>query len=156
MQLRVNGSAHDVPDTWRDETLLSVLREQLGLTGTKFGCGQGECGTCTVHVDGEIVKSCQIRASEVETSEVLTIEGLVSPNGELHPVQQAWLDERVAQCGYCQAGQIMQAVALLEKNPVPDDRVIADHMHGNLCRCGTQSRIRKAINRAASELRGNS
>jgi isoquinoline 1-oxidoreductase subunit alpha len=97
-----------------------------------------------------------VRASEVETSEVLTIEGLVSPDGELHPVQQAWLDERVAQCGYCQAGQIMQAVALLEKNPVPDDRVIADHMNGNLCRCGTQSRIRKAINRAAIELRGNS
>lgn len=156
MQLRVNGSLHDIPDAWQEETLLSVLREQLGLVGAKFGCGQGDCGSCTIHIDGKAERSCQILAFEAQTQDILTIEGLALGDGELHPAQQAWLDDRVAQCGYCQAGQIMQAVALLKENRSPDDREIAAHMQGNLCRCGTQTRVRKAIRRAASELRGQS
>ncbi|QDG76403.1 (2Fe-2S)-binding protein [Labrenzia sp. PHM005] len=156
MQLRVNGSLRDVPDNWQKETLLTVLREHLGLVGTKFGCGDGGCGACTVHVDGIVARSCQMRASDAETLDILTIEGLTGASVDLHPVQQAWLDERVAQCGYCQAGQIMQAVALLKENPAPDEQAIVDHMNRNLCRCGTQSRVQKAILRAARELRGQS
>ncbi|WP_428526085.1 (2Fe-2S)-binding protein [Roseibium sp.] len=156
MQLRVNGSLRDVPDNWQEETLLTVLREHLGLVGTKLGCGDGGCGACTVHVDGGVVRSCQMRASDAETLDILTIEGLTGASVDLHPVQQAWLDERVAQCGYCQAGQIMQAVALLKENPAPDEQAIVDHMNRNLCRCGTQSRVQKAILRAARELRGQS
>lgn len=156
MQLRVNGSLYDVPDNWQEETLLTVLREHLGLVGTKFGCGDGGCGACTVHVDGIVARSCQMRASDADALDILTIEGLTGASVDLHPVQQAWLDERVAQCGYCQAGQIMQAVALLKENPAPDEQAIVDHMNSNLCRCGTQSRVQKAILRAARELRGQS
>lgn len=156
MQLRVNGSLHEIPDRWKKETLLTVLREHLGLVGTKFGCGDGACGACTVHVEGGVVRSCQMRASGAEALEIVTIEGLVGTGSDLHPVQRAWLDERVAQCGYCQAGQIMQAVALLKENPAPDEQAIVEHMNRNLCRCGTQARVQKAILRAARELRGQS
>lgn len=156
MRFKINGKEYDVQERWGEETLLSVLREQLGLVGTKFGCGQGDCGSCVVHVDGIATRSCQVRAVDVETNEIVTLEGLSGPGSLLHPVQQAWLDERVAQCGYCQAGQIMQAVALLASNPSPDDHEIAEHMRGNLCRCGTQTRVKKAIRRAASKMRGAS
>ncbi len=156
MQLKINGVTYEIEDIWSEETLLTVLRERLDLVGAKFGCGHGDCGACTVHVDGLPTRSCYISAQDVEKNEIVTIEGLSSPKTQLHPVQQAWLDERVAQCGYCQAGQIMQAVALLAKNPAPDDQAINKFMRDNLCRCGTQVRVRKAIYRAAREMRGQS
>ncbi|WP_120498226.1 (2Fe-2S)-binding protein [Kiloniella sp. EL199] len=156
MQLKINGATYEVEDVWSEETLLTVLRERLGFVGAKFGCGHGDCGACTVHVDGLPTRSCYISAQDVETNEIVTIEGLSSPQTQLHPVQQAWLDERVAQCGYCQAGQIMQAAALLAENPAPDDQAINEFMRDNLCRCGTQARVRKAIHRAASQMRGQS
>ncbi|WP_422378526.1 (2Fe-2S)-binding protein [Roseibium sp.] len=156
MKLNVNGSLHDIPETWQDETLLSTLRELLGLVGAKFGCGHGDCGACVVHVDGKAMRSCQMQVSEAFPAHIRTLEGLAGANGGLHPVQRAWLDERVAQCGYCQAGQIMQAVALLEENPEPDKQSVVERMRSNLCRCGTQARIFKAIHRAASEMRGKS
>ena len=135
--------------------LLWFLREEAGLKGTKFGCGIGSCGACTVHVNGRAVKSCVTPMQSLEAGDrVTTIEGLAA-NGELHPVQQAWLEEDVPQCGYCQAGQIMAAVAFLETHPVPVDEEI-DRGIDNLCRCGTYNRIRKAIHRAALMLRENS
>lgn len=145
--LRVNGSEHKVsvaPET----PLLWVLRDTLQLTGTKFGCGAGLCGACTVHLDGAAVRSCSTPVSQVGNKNITTIEG-ISTNG-LHPVQQAWVAEQVPQCGYCQTGQIMVAVALLAKNPQPNDAQITEAMNGNLCRCGTYERIRRAIHRAAS------
>ncbi len=144
--LHVNGSEKKVnvsPDT----PLLWVLRDSLDLTGTKFGCGAGLCGSCTVHVDGEATRSCITPVSKVSGKNITTIEGLEA-NG-LHPVQAAWIAEEVPQCGYCQTGQIMQAAALLAKTPHPTDQQITDAMNGNLCRCGTYERIRKAIRRAA-------
>jgi isoquinoline 1-oxidoreductase alpha subunit len=153
MKLRVNGQEHDVPVRWRSESLLTVLREYLGLVGAKHGCGVGVCGTCTVHLDGGAVRSCVVPASEAVNQEIGTIEGLANDDGSLHPVQKAWLEERVVQCGFCQAGQIMQAAVLLAENAKPDDRDIAEAMSGSFCRCGTQSRIRKAIHRAAAEMR---
>lgn len=153
MELRVNGQEHNVPHRWRGESLLTVLREHLGLVGTKHGCGVGVCGTCAVHLDGVAVRACVVPVSEAVNQEIGTIEGLANVDGSLHLVQKAWLAERVVQCGFCQAGQIMQAVALLAENAQPDDRDIAEAMSGNYCRCGTQSRIRKAIHRAAAELR---
>ncbi len=147
MKLRINGSDADVsvpPDT----PLLWVIREELGLTGTKFGCGQALCGACTVHVDGVARRSCVTAVGDVEGKEVTTIEGLA--RGEaLHPVQEAWLAENVPQCGYCQAGQIMSAVALLARRARPTDDEIDAVMSANLCRCGTYPRIRRAIRRAA-------
>jgi isoquinoline 1-oxidoreductase alpha subunit len=128
--------------------LLWVLRDTLDKTGTKFGCGAGLCGACTVHINGEAARSCQTAISAVAGKKVTTIEGL-SHNGSLHPVQQAWIAEDVPQCGYCQSGQIMSAVALLSKKPNPTDADIDDFMSGNICRCGTYQRIRKAIHRAA-------
>jgi aerobic-type carbon monoxide dehydrogenase small subunit (CoxS/CutS family) len=153
MQLDVNGSRMSVSDEWADETLLMVLREQLGLTGAKFGCGSGECGTCVVHIDGAARRSCLTTAREAAGKRIVTIEGLARRDGSLHPVQQAWLDEGVVQCGYCQSGQIMQAAALLASDPAPDDAAIADQMT-NLCRCGTYDRIRRAIRRAAALMGG--
>ena len=153
MRIRVNGSEFAIAESWRDETLLAVLREQLGLVGAKLGCGQGECGTCVVHINGQATRSCLVRASEVQMDTIITIEGLAGSDGELHPVQQAWLDERVAQCGFCQAGQIMQAAALLTQNPEPDDQAVTAHMSANLCRCGTYIRVRRAIDRAAALMR---
>jgi aerobic-type carbon monoxide dehydrogenase small subunit (CoxS/CutS family) len=144
--LRINGEERDV-DVTNDTPLLWVLRDHLDLPGTKFGCGIAQCGACTVHVDGRPVRSCSYPVSAVGNSEVTTIEGL-SENGD-HPVQQAWLEHDVPQCGYCQAGQIMSAAALLNSNPNPSDADIDSAMNGNLCRCGTYLRIKRAIKTAA-------
>ena len=144
--LRINGEERDV-DVTNDTPLLWVLREHLDMPGTKFGCGIAQCGACTVHVDGRPVRSCSYPVSAVGNSEVTTIEGL-SENGD-HPVQQAWLEHDVPQCGYCQAGQIMSAAALLNSNPNPSDADIDSAMNGNLCRCGTYLRINRAIKTAA-------
>lgn len=149
MQITVNGRPTEIPDDRAGDPLLWVLRETLGLTGTKFGCGQGLCGACTIHLDGAAVRSCQLSAGEAAGHSITTIEGLAGET--LHPVQQAWIAESVPQCGYCQAGQIMSAVALLRDNPKPDDAAIDAAMAGNLCRCGTYRRIRKAIHRAAGQ-----
>lgn len=129
--------------------LLWIVREQLGLTGTKYGCGIAQCGACTVHVDGEAARSCQISLSDVEGKQVTTIEGL-SPDGS-HPLQRAWVAEQVPQCGFCQSGQIMQAATLLKVTPKPTREQIVQSMDGNLCRCGTYPRIVRAIERAARE-----
>jgi aerobic-type carbon monoxide dehydrogenase small subunit (CoxS/CutS family) len=145
--LRVNGSERKV--TVSPETpLLWVLRDTLTLTGTKYGCGAGLCGACTVHLDGEAVRSCVTPVSAAAGKGIVTIEGL-STEGS-HPVQQAWIAEDVPQCGYCQSGQIMQAAALLAKNPHPSEQEVIDSMAGNLCRCGTYARIRRAVQRAAA------
>ena len=146
-QLNVNGEDHQV-EAVPETPLLWVLRDNLDLTGTKFGCGKALCGACTVHLDGQPSRSCSTPVSTVGTKKVTTIEG-VSAKG-LHPVQQAWMDENVPQCGYCQTGQIMSAIALIEKNPNPSDTEIEAAMSGNICRCGTYERIRKAIKRAAN------
>ncbi len=149
LTLNVNGQTHTVavdPTT----PLLWVIREQLGLTGTKFGCGIAQCGACTVHLDGAPVRSCVTPVAAVGTRSITTIEGIASPNGELHPVQQAWIAEQAPQCGYCQSGQIMSAVALLKENPSPSDGDIDTAMRGNICRCGMYNRMRRAIHRAAS------
>ena len=146
MQLQVNGTMVEVGDD-PQMPLLWALRDIAGLTGTKFGCGVAACGACTVLVEGVATRSCVTAISDV-TGPVTTIEGIGSPE-TLHRVQQAWIDEQVAQCGYCQSGQIMSAVALLESNPAPTDADIDDAMSGNLCRCGTYPRIRAAIRRAA-------
>ncbi|SLN19011.1 (2Fe-2S)-binding protein [Ruegeria meonggei] len=148
--LKVNGTSHqvDLPD---DVPLLWVLRDEVGLTGTKFGCGVAACGACTVHIDGEAVRSCQVTLSDV-WGDVTTIEGIGSPDA-MATIQQAWVDHQVAQCGYCQSGQIMQAAALLAENPDPTDTDIDDAMQGNLCRCGTYPRIRAAIQDAALKLK---
>jgi isoquinoline 1-oxidoreductase alpha subunit len=152
MKLTVNGVERSVPEGWRDETLLDTLRERLGLVGAKYSCGAGLCGACTVHVDGVAVTSCTVRTRDVAGASVRTVEGLAQPGGRLHPLQQAWIDERVPQCGYCQSGQLMQAAALLARNPRPNDAEIDGAMAGNLCRCGTYARIRAAIRRAARAL----
>ncbi|WP_170598444.1 (2Fe-2S)-binding protein [Ruegeria arenilitoris] len=148
--LTINGKPHqvDLPD---DVPLLWVLRDEVGLTGTKFGCGVAACGACTVQIDGEAVRSCQVALSNV-WGEVTTIEGLGTPDN-LATIQQAWVDHQVAQCGYCQSGQIMQAAALLAENPAPSDEEIDEAMQGNLCRCGTYPRIRAAIHDAAAKLK---
>jgi isoquinoline 1-oxidoreductase alpha subunit len=146
--LRINGEQHDV-DIPEDMPLLWVLRDILGLTGTKFGCGENLCGACTVYVDGSPVRSCQRRASRIGDREVTTIEGL-SPDG-LNAIQKAWVEEGVPQCGYCQSGQIMAAAALLKANADPSDEDIDRAMDRNICRCGTYQRIRKAIHRVAKE-----
>ena len=148
--LRINGKERTVnvaPET----PLLWVLRDTLQLTGTKFGCGAGLCGACTVHLDGQAARSCATPVSQASGKNITTIEGL-SANG-LHPLQQAWIAEQVPQCGYCQAGQIMAAAALLERIPQPSDEQIIEAMNGNLCRCGTYERIRRAIHRAAGGAR---
>jgi isoquinoline 1-oxidoreductase alpha subunit len=147
-QLVVNGENRDV-EAAPNTPLLWVLRDNLSLTGTKFGCGVGQCGACTVHLDGASVRSCSTLVSEVGNKKVTTIEG-ISSGEELHPVQQAWMDENVPQCGYCQTGQIMSAVALIAKNPSPSDNDIETAMSGNICRCGTYERIRKAIKKASN------
>lgn len=146
IHLLVNNTAHEV-DVAPDMPLLWVLRDKLNLTGTKYGCGLGVCGACTVHLDGQATRSCQTAVSTVGEKKITTIEGL-SADGS-HPVQAAWIAEQVPQCGYCQCGQIMQAAALLEKTPRPSDDEIDQVMAGNLCRCGMYQRIRRAIHRAA-------
>ena len=149
--LTINGSSHDV-DLREDVPLLWVLRDALNLTGTKFGCGVAACGACTVQIDGEAVRSCQVALGDV-WGEVTTIEGLGTPDA-LHAVQSAWIEHQVAQCGYCQSGQIMQAASFLELNPAPTDDQIDAAMSGNLCRCGTYPRIRAAVKTAARSLKG--
>ena len=146
IKLIVNGTPHTV-EVEPDTPLLWVLRETLGLTGTKYGCGAGLCGTCTVLLDGEPVRSCRLAAAQAVDRDITTIEGL-SPDGS-HPVQRAWLEEQVTQCGYCQPGQILVAAALLAKNPDPSDAEIDGALAANLCRCGTYPRIRRAVHRAA-------
>ena len=150
MELTVNGTVHEV-DVEDDMPLLWVLRDVLGITGPKYGCGIAQCGACTVHVDGLAVRSCQLRAADVNGN-VTTIEGLGTPEA-LHVVQAAWVEHQVAQCGYCQSGQIMQAASFLELNPEPTDDQIDAAMSGNLCRCGTYPRIRAAVHAAAGKLR---
>jgi len=144
--INVNGKAHDV-DVEPETPLLWVLRDSIGLTGTKYGCGVAQCGACTVHVDGQPTKSCNVNAASVVGKKVTTIEGL-SPDAS-HPVQKAWIEHTVPQCGYCQSGQIMAAVALLRRSPKPSDREIDQAMADNLCRCGTYTQIREAIHAAA-------
>jgi aerobic-type carbon monoxide dehydrogenase small subunit (CoxS/CutS family) len=146
IKLTVNGQAHEV-DAAPDTPLLWVLRDHIGLTGTKYGCGMALCGACTVHLDGKPTRSCVLPVSSVGERRITTIEGLSQDRS--HPVQQAWIEIDVPQCGYCQSGQIMSAAALLADNPSPSDEDINRAMDGNLCRCGTYPRIRKAIHRAA-------
>ena len=145
--LKVNGKNHKV-DVDGSTPVLWVLRDHFKLLGTKFGCGMAQCGACTIHLDDEAIRSCSFPVSAVKDSKITTIEGL-SENGD-HPVQKAWLDIDVPQCGYCQVGQIMSASALLEKNPNPTDQDIDDAMSGNICRCGTYVRIKQAIKAAAN------
>ena len=149
VKLTVNGKAHTY-DGDPDMPLLWYVRDDLRLTGTRFGCGAGLCGACTVHVNGQAVRSCQTKMSTLETKTVLTIDAL-AVNGRLHPVQRAWATHNVPQCGYCQSGQIMSAVALLKATPNPTDADIDRAMTGNICRCGTYQRIRAAIHTAAKE-----
>ena len=149
IKFELNGRPVEV-DNPPDEMLLLVLRDTLKLKGTKYGCGAAMCGACTVHVDGVASFACQMSVSDVEDAQVTTIEGL-SEDGS-HPVQRAWIEEQVAQCGYCQSGQIMRAAALLTDNPSPTRQEIVDEMSANLCRCGTYNRIFKAIERAAKEV----
>ncbi len=146
ISFKVNGRRYEV-DVPVDTPLLWVLRENIGLTGTKYGCGMALCGSCTVHVNGHAVRSCVTPVSSVAGKEIFTIEGLSPDNS--HPVQQAWIEQDVPQCGYCQSGQIMSAAALLAANPTPTDDDIDQAMTSNICRCGTYQRIRKAIHRAA-------
>ena len=148
--LNINGKVHTV-QVDGDVPLLWVIRETLQLTGTKFGCGIGQCGACTVHVDGQPMRSCQLQVSRVVGREITTIEGIRQD----HPVKQAWIDIQVPQCGYCQSGQIMSAVALVDKNSDPSQTDIIQAMEGNLCRCGTYTRIKQAIRQAAEEVRNS-
>ena len=154
MNILVNRQRFHIHPDWQDETLLAVLREHLGLVGTKFGCGMGQCGACTVLLDGQAQRSCLLPVSAVQHQAVETIEGLTGRDGGLHPVQQAWLDECVPQCGYCQAGQIMATVALLRQDPAPSPARVDEALVGNLCRCGTQQRIRAGVQRAVVLQRG--
>lgn len=149
IKLTVNGVPHEV-DVAPDTPLLWVIREELGLTGTKFGCGMALCGACTVHLDGEPLRSCVTRVIEADGKKITTIEGLAAP-GTQHPLQRAWVEENVPQCGYCQSGQIMSAAALLKSKPRPTDADIDAVMSANICRCGMYQRIRKAIHKAADE-----
>lgn len=151
ISLTVNGETHSV-DADADTPLLWVLRDHLGLTGTKYGCGMALCGACTVHVDGAPVRSCLLPLKLIQGKSVMTIEGLSRTRD--HAVQRAWVELDVPQCGYCQSGQIMSAVALLQANHTPSDEQIDAALAGNICRCGTYTRIRKAIHRAAELLRG--
>lgn len=146
-RLNINGRERSV-DVSADTPLLWVLRDHLGLVGTKYGCGKGICGACTIHLNGAAVRSCQLPVSAAGSAKIVTVEGLAD-GGRLNAVQEAWMEHDVPQCGYCQAGQIMSATALLASNPKPSDEAIDAAMSGNLCRCATYSRIRKAIHTAA-------
>jgi len=150
--LTINGKSHAVKDVDNSTPLLWILRDTLGLAGTKYGCGIGECGACTIHLDGKPIRSCLYPVSAVVDEEIRTIEGLTSKDGTLHPLQQEWIVSDVSQCGYCQAGQIMSAAALLDQNPNPSDSDINAAMKGNYCRCGTYNRIKAAIHTAADNM----
>ena len=151
LKLTVNGTTHDLAAVDPATPLLWVLRDHLGLVGTKYGCGIAQCGACTVHLDGQAVRACSTPVRDVGARAVTTIEGLAGSDGRLHPLQDAWIAHDVPQCGYCQAGQIMAAAALLRVRPAPTDADIDQAMAGNLCRCGTYLRIRKAIHSAAAQ-----
>lgn len=150
MQMRVNGQQRDI-DVEDDMPLLWVLRDELGIMGVKYGCGIAQCGACTVHMNGVAVRSCQVTAVTAAGTDIRTIEGLGTPDN-MHALQEAWIEHQVAQCGYCQSGQIMQAATLLDMNPEPTDDDIDAVMSGNLCRCGTYPRIRAAIKTAAAKM----
>ena len=149
MKLKVNGETMELGSVDPQMPLLWALRDRLGLVGTKYGCGISQCGACTVMVNNVAIKSCSYPVSAVGDEEVTTIEGLVQPNGELNAVQQAWVDHDVAQCGYCQSGQVMAAEALLRENSAPSDAEIDEALASNICRCGTYTRIRAAVKTAA-------
>lgn len=151
ISLSINGQSHTVKDILDDTPLLWVLRDELGLVGAKYGCGGGFCGACTVHVNGQAVRSCMTPAKALSGEQITTIEGLAQ-GGEWHPLQQAWIDLDVPQCGYCQSGQIMSAAALLARNRHPTEQDINNALAGNLCRCGCYGRIRAAIKTAAEKL----
>jgi len=155
MKITINNNSYNIPAEWHDAPLLAVLRDYLGFTGTKFGCGKGICGACTVHINGAATRSCILPVLTVQDASITTIEGL-SKDEKLHPIQQAWIDESVPQCGYCQAGQMMTAAAFLSENPDPSTDEITQVMSGNLCRCGTYPRIRRGVTRAAEIARLNS
>jgi len=152
MKLKVNGKEHDV-DVEPEMPVLWVLRDELGITGPKYGCGIAQCGACTVQVGGLAMRSCQLAVGDVADREIVTIEGLGTPE-TMHAVQEAWVENQVAQCGYCQSGQIMQAASFLAINPDPSDDDIDAAMSGNLCRCGTYPRIRVAVKAAAEKIKG--
>lgn len=155
LELNINGSTVEIGDDVDPSTpLLWVLRDTLGLVGTKYGCGIGQCSACTVHVNGQPIQSCQLPAESAVGVQITTIEGLAG-DGQLTPVQEAWIEEDVAQCGYCQAGQIMRATALLAQNPSPSEADIESYMSANICRCGTYNRIRKAIRNASERMASN-
>ena len=148
--LNINGQVHQV-DADPETPLLWVIREWVGMTGTKYGCGIAQCGACSVHMDGQVMRSCSVQVGSVGDTKIVTIEGL-SQDGMSHPVQKAWIAHQVPQCGYCQSGQIMSAVALLKTTPKPTDGDIDNAMQGNICRCGTYARIREAIHTASAEM----
>jgi isoquinoline 1-oxidoreductase alpha subunit len=152
LRLSINGEEHAVTDLDPTTPLLWVLRDTLGLTGTKFGCGGGFCGACTVHANGAPIRSCSVPALSLQGKAITTIEGLAATDGTLHPLQTAWIEHDVPQCGYCQAGQIMSAAALLESNPSPTSDEINSAMSGNICRCGCYNRITDAIQTAAANV----
>lgn len=152
--LSVNGRRYDIPDPWADEALVHVLREALGLTGTRWGCGSGECGCCAVLRDGQLLRSCTCSARAVAGQAIVTVEGLAGPDGALHPLQQAWLAEAVSQCGFCQSGQLMAAAALLARTRRPSAGEIAAALAGHPCRCGTAWRAQRAVMRAAAAIDG--
>jgi isoquinoline 1-oxidoreductase alpha subunit len=153
-KLKINGKNLNFKNMPEDIPLLWLLRDEAGLVGTKYGCGGGYCGSCTVHLDGVAVRSCSVPAASLAGRQITTIEGLAKGDS-LHPLQQAWIDLDVPQCGYCQAGQIMNAAALLDKHPAPDEAAIDNAMAGNLCRCGCYVRIKEAISQAATALAYN-
>jgi len=150
--LNINGKPHELKDIDGSTPLLWILRDTLGLVGTKYGCGVGLCGACTIHLDGRPIRSCSFPVSAADGKNIKTIEGLADKDGTLHTLQQVWIESDVAQCGYCQSGQIMSAAALLEQRPKPSDADIDNAMQGNYCRCGTYNRIKAAIHTAADRL----
>ena len=153
MKLSVNGKNYELDDGYKDGSLLWALRDGLGLSGTKYGCGIGICGACAVEIDGAAARSCLLTVSSVAGRTIRTVEGLLEPDGGMHPVQRAFVEHQVPQCGWCMNGQIMTAKVFLDKNPNPDDQEIIDAMNNNYCRCGAYGRIRKAVARAAEQIR---